>query len=44
MRKLDETIANLRLALATIETKEQTLQQAERQASGQYRRIINFAV
>jgi len=44
MRKLDETIANLRLALATIETKEQTLQQAERQASGQYRRIINFTL
>ena len=44
MRKLDETIANLRLALATIEAKEQTLLQAEGQAGGQYKRIINFTL
>jgi hypothetical protein len=44
MRKLDETIAQLKLALAAIETKEQTLLQAERQASGQYKRIINFTL
>jgi hypothetical protein len=44
MRKLDETIAQLRLSLATIETKEQALVQAERQASLQYRRIINFTL
>ncbi len=44
MRKLDETIAQLKLALAAIETKEQTLLQAERQASGQYKRIVNFTL
>ncbi|HLG72151.1 MAG TPA: hypothetical protein VK009_17170 [Chloroflexota bacterium] len=44
MRKLDETIANLKLALATIETKEQALIQAERQAGQQYRRIVNFTL
>jgi hypothetical protein len=44
MRKLDETIANLKLALSTIETKEQGLLQAERQSGLQYRRIINFTL
>lgn len=44
MRKLDETIANLKLALATLETKEQSLLQAERQAGNQYKRIINFTL
>jgi len=44
MRKLDETIANLKLALATIEVKEQALLQAERQAGGQYKRIVNFTL
>ena len=44
MRKLDETIANLKLALATIEMREQTLIQAERQASGQFKRIVNFTL
>ncbi len=44
MRKLDETIANLKLALATIETKEQALLSAERQAGNQYKRIINYTL
>jgi hypothetical protein len=44
MRKLDETIAQLKLALAAIETKEQALLQAERQAGLQYKRIINFTL
>src|SRR5713226_561017 len=44
MRKLDETIANLKLALATIESKEQALLQAERQASAQYKRIVNYTL
>ena len=44
MRKLDETIANLKLALATIETKEQALLQAERQSGLQHRRIVNFTL
>jgi hypothetical protein len=44
MRKLDETIANLRLALATIATKEQALVQAERQSGLQHKRITNFVL
>ncbi|HEX6510816.1 MAG TPA: hypothetical protein VF157_00835 [Chloroflexota bacterium] len=44
MRKLDETIANLKLALATIETREQSLMQVERNAAGQYKRIVNFTL
>lgn len=44
MRKLDETIANLKLALANIKTKEQALLQTQHHASGQYRRIINFTL
>lgn len=44
MPKLDETIAELRLALAAIETKEQALLQAERQAGQQYRRIVNYTL
>ena len=44
VRKLDETIANLKLALATLETKEQALMQAERAAGNQYKRIINFTL
>lgn len=44
MRKLDETIANLKLALADIETREKTLLQLQRQAGEQHKRIVNFAL
>lgn len=44
MRKLDETIAQLKLALAAIDTKEQGLLQAERQAGLQYKRVVNFTL
>jgi len=44
MRKLDETIANLKLALSAIELKEQALLQAERQSGQQHRRIINYTL
>ncbi|MDE3075301.1 MAG: hypothetical protein KGJ86_07720 [Chloroflexota bacterium] len=44
MTKLDQTIANLKLALAEIETKEKSLLQLQRQAAQQYKRIINFTL
>lgn len=44
MRKLDETIANLRLLLAQVEAKEAALAQAERQAGEQLKRVINFTL
>jgi len=44
VRKLDETIANLKLALATIQTKEAALLQTQRQAGAQHKRIINFTL